>query len=104
MNISQGQTTTLTAQPIGVSGNPTTLPPGDVPVWAVDAPSVVDVTPSVDGLSLVVLVHKDAPAGDINFQITDAIIARATGAFVLTVSAPAPESVASFAITASVPA
>lgn len=104
MNINQGQSVNLTAVPLGASGNPTKLPAGDVPAWATSDASAVDVTPSADGLTLAVLVHADAPAEDITFQITDGQIPTATGTFVLTVQAPAgAEPVASFAVTADTP-
>ena len=103
VNINQGQSTTLTATPKGASGNVTTLPTGDVPMWTVDTPASVDVSPSADGLALSVAVHKDAPAGDVVFGITDGQIASAVGSFTLSIQAPAPEAVASFDVSASTP-
>lgn len=103
MDILPGQSTVLTAVPLGASGSPTKLPSADVPVWSVSDASQVDVSPSGDGLSLAVTVHKDAPVGDLVFNISDALIPAATGSFTLSVAAPAVEPVASFSITASTP-
>ena len=105
MNISQGQSTKLTAIPLNAGGTPVALLPNDVPAWSTDAPASVDLTPSADGLSLLVAVHADAPAGDINFQITDSLPPNGNGSFVLTVTpAVVPNPVASFSVTASTPA
>lgn len=105
MNISAGQSTTLTALPLNTGGNAVALLPGDVPSWSTDQAGFVDVTPSSDGLSLLVAVHPDAPVGDINFQVTDGLPPNGVGTFVLTVTPPVvPNPVASFSITASTPA
>jgi hypothetical protein len=109
MNINPGQSTTLTATPLAAPvppatvGLPTVLPTGDVPTWTLNAPTSVTATPSKDGLSLVVAVLPTAPAGDINFIITDGLIPTATGSFTLTVTAPTQAPVASFSVSASTP-
>jgi hypothetical protein len=112
MNINQGQTTTLTAVPLAAPippatvGLPTTLPAGDVPQWSTSDATQATVTPSADGLSLVVAVNANAtPGTTVTYTITDGVIPTATGSFQLTiqpaVTPPAP--VASFSVSASTP-
>jgi hypothetical protein len=104
MNINPGQSTTLTAVPLDSTGAPTKLPAGDVPNWSASNSNGVSMTPSADGLSLVVAMGLTAQPGDYVFTITDAKIATATGSITLTVPAPVPNPVASFSVTASTPA
>lgn len=109
VNINAGQSTTLTATPLAapippaITGLPTTLPTGDVPVWKASDPTKVTATPSVDGLSLVVAVLPTALPGDVVFQISDALIPAATGTFTLTIVGAVPAPVASFDVIASTP-
>jgi hypothetical protein len=102
MNINPGQSTTLTAAPLDASGNPTTLPTGDVPQWSVE-PSGPALTPSADGLTLGVSFPTNAAPGDYVFNVADGIIKTATGTITLTIPSPGPNPVASFAVTASTP-
>lgn len=106
MNINPGQSTTLTAVPLDASGNPTTLPSGDVPNWSASDTSQITATPSADGLSLTVAVNSPATAGDVVFTIADSLIPAATGTFTLTITpvVVGPNPVASFSITGSTPA
>ncbi len=104
MNINPGQSTKLTATPLDANGAATQLPSGDVPAWGVSDPSKVSVVPSADGLSLDVTVNaQGATPGDVVFQITDGVIAAATGSFTLTIAAVGPAPVASFSVAASTP-
>ena|ERR1700722_18586173 len=106
MNITQGQSTTLTATPLDVNGVATTLVPGDVPAWSVSDPTAVVVVPSADGLSLSVAVNLTAPNETVVFQITDSTVTPpATGTFTLTIGTvvPPPNPVASFSIAGSAP-
>jgi hypothetical protein len=105
MNINPGQGTVLTAAPLDASGNPVVLPSGDVPNWSASDTSQITATPSADGLSLTVAVNSNAVAGSVIFTVTDAVIPTATGTFTLTITpAVAGNPVASFSVTASVPA
>lgn len=106
MNINPGQSTVLSAVPLDASGNPTTLPSGDVPNWSASDTSQITATPSADGLSLTVAVNSPATAGDIVFTVADSLIPSATGTFTLTITpvVVGPNPVASFSVTASTPA
>lgn len=103
MNINPGQSTVLTAVPLDAAGNPTSLPAGDVPNWAVSDASKITAAPSADGLSLNVTVNPGVSPGDVVFTISDAVNPGAQGSFTLTVSGAGAQPVASFSVTASQP-
>lgn len=103
MNINPGQSTTLTAQPLDASGNPTTLPAGDTPQWSVEPAAGVTVTPSANGLTLGASFAPTAAPGSYVFTVVDQIIKTAMGTITLTVPTPGPNPVASFSVSASTP-